>query len=197
MVSIKNPYHTLHFRRRCGIIGRVMKMDTKKEWPQRKHPRLKHYDYGSAGAYFITMCTQDRKCILSRVVGRGLAPAVTNHIEYTLWGEIAEQQLFSLKDRFPSVTVRRYVIMPNHIHVILILGNETAGASPRPTVMDVICAYKSLTAQECKKNGFVGKLFQTSFHDHVIRSRRDYEEISQYMQDNPRLWREDCFYTEA
>ena len=126
----------------------------------------------------------------------GLAPAVTNHIEYTLWGEIAEQQLFSLKDRFPSVTVRRYVIMPNHIHVILILGNETAGASPRPTVMDVICAYKSLTAQECKKNGFVGKLFQTSFHDHVIRSRRDYEEISQYMQDNPRLWREDCFYTE-
>ena len=174
-----------------------MEMDQKKEWPQRKHPRLKHYDYGSAGAYFITMCTRDRKCILSRVVGRGLAPAVTNHVKYTLWGEIAEQQLFSLKDKFPSVTVQRYVIMPNHIHVILILGNETAGASPRPTVMDVICAYKSLTARECKKNGFVGKLFQTSFHDHIVRSRRDYEEISQYIQKNPSMWRNDCFYTEA
>ena len=50
-------------------------MDKEKELPQRKHPRLVNYDYGSAGAYFITICTQNRRCVLSRIVGRGLAPA--------------------------------------------------------------------------------------------------------------------------
>ena len=50
-------------------------MDKEKELPQRKHPRLDNYDYGSAGAYFVTICTQNRRCVLSRIVGRGLAPA--------------------------------------------------------------------------------------------------------------------------
>ena len=49
-------------------------MDKEKELPQRKHPRLDNYDYGSAGAYFVTICTQNRRCVLSRIVGRGLAP---------------------------------------------------------------------------------------------------------------------------
>ena len=52
-----------------------MKMDKEKELPQRKHPRLDNYDYGYAGAYFVTICTQNRRCVLSRIVGRGLAPA--------------------------------------------------------------------------------------------------------------------------
>ena len=55
--------------------------------------------------------------------------------------------------------------MPNHIHVVLILESEAAGASPRPTITDIVCAYKSLTTRECKKNGFDGKLFQTSFYE--------------------------------
>ena len=50
-------------------------MDKEKELPQRKHPRLDNYDYSSAGAYFVTICTQNRRCVLSRIVGRGLAPA--------------------------------------------------------------------------------------------------------------------------
>jgi hypothetical protein len=59
------------------IMGRVMKMDKEKELPKRKHPRLDNYDYSSAGAYFVTICTQNRRCVLSRIVGRGLAPAET------------------------------------------------------------------------------------------------------------------------
>ena len=50
-------------------------MDKEKELPQRKHPRLDNYDYSSAGAYFVTICTQNSRCVLSRIVGRGLAPA--------------------------------------------------------------------------------------------------------------------------
>ena len=171
-------------------------MDKEKELPKRKHPRLDNYDYSSTGAYFVTICTQNRRCVLSRIVGRGLAPAKTTAIEYTSLGEIAEKQLFLLADRYPYLTIDQYVIMPNHIHAILILNGETAGASPRPTLTDIVCTYKSLTTRECKKNGFREKLFQTSFYEHIIRSREDYEEIVKYIYENPIRWCYDELYTE-
>ena len=164
--------------------------------PKRKHPRLKNYDYSSTGAYFVTICTQNERCTLSRIVGRGLAPAETIGIEYTPVGKIAEQQLLLLRDRFPFLEIDQYVIMPNHIHIIFNLTEETAGASPRPTVIDIVCAYKSLTTIECRKNGFSEKLFQASFHDHVIRDRNDYDEIAKYICENPMNWYFDEFYSE-
>ena len=129
--------------------------------------------------------------MLSRIVGRGLAPAEASGIEYTSFGKIAEQQLLSLED-----PVDQYVIMPNHIHVVLILESETAGASPRPTITDIVCTYKSLTTRECKKNGFDGKLFQTSFYEHIIRGREDYEKIVKYIYENRVRWYYDELYTE-
>ena len=197
-------------------------MDKEKELPKRKHPRLENYDYSSAGAYFVTICTQNRRCVLSRIVGRGLASAITSGIEYTLFGKIAEEQLLLLEKRYPCLTVEQYSIMPNHIHAILILANEAAGASPRPTIMDIVCAhkslttreneaagasprptimdivcaYKSLTTRECKKNGFDGKLFQTSFYEHIIRGQEDYDEIAKYIYENPMQWYCDELYAE-
>ncbi|MBQ1284628.1 MAG: hypothetical protein IIY18_06510 [Clostridia bacterium] len=197
-------------------------MDKEKELPKRKHPRLENYDYSSAGAYFVTICTQNRRCVLSRIVGREQAPAITSGIEYTLFGKIAEEQLLLLEKRYPCLTVEQYSIMPNHIHAILILANEAAGASPRPTIMDIVCAhkslktreneaagasprptimdivcaYKSLTTRECKKNGFDGKLFQTSFYEHIIRGQEDYDEIAKYIYENPMQWYCDELYAE-
>ena len=171
-------------------------MDKKNGLPIRKHPRLNHYDYSSGGAYFITICTQNRRCILSRIVGRGLAPAETNAVEHTSLGRIAEAQLLSLTDRYPHLELGRYIIMPNHIHCILILKKDAAGASPRPTVTDIVCAYKSLTARECKKIGFDGKLFQTSFYEHIIRNKEDYEETTAYILENPMQWFYDELYAE-
>ena len=81
----------------------VMKMDKEIELPKRKHPRLDHYNYSSAGAYFVTICTQNRRCVLSRIVGRGLAPAETHEIEYTAFWKIAEEQLLLLEDRYPCL----------------------------------------------------------------------------------------------
>ena len=164
------------------------------ELPKRKHPRLDNYDYSSAGAYYVTICTQNRRCVLSRVVGRGLAPAENKGIEYTLLGEIAEKQLRLLEDRYPYLAVDKYVIMPNHIHAVFVLKESAAGASPRPTLMDIVCAYKSLTARACKKAGAVENVFQTSFYEHVIRGRADYDEIIRYIAENPAKWAEDCFY---
>ena len=159
--------------------------------PQRKHPRLKEYDYSTAGAYFITICTHNRRHILSHVVGRGLAPAET---ELTALGMIAREQLAALEERFPSAEITDYVIMPNHIHLLLTL-KEAAGASPRPTVSSVIGAYKSLTARLCKQASSVEKVFQSSFHDHVIRSEEDLRTVREYIAHNPARWREDELYT--
>ena len=109
---------------------------------------------------------------------------------------IAEEQLLSLKYRYPSIAIDQYVIMPNHIHAIIILNNETAGASPRPTIMDIVCTYKSLTIKECKRNGFDGKLFQASFYDHIIREKDDYDKIVKYIYENPMRWFYDELYVE-
>ena len=160
-------------------------------FPKRKHPRLNHYDYSTTGAYFITICTQNRRCLLSRIVGRGLAPA---EIQHTAYGRIAQAQLLKLEQRYPSLKIDQYVIMPNHIHAILLL-QETAGDSQSPTIMDIVCAYKSLTTRQCKMVQPIDKLFQTSFYEHVIRGREDYDEIVEYIVNNPKQWEMDKLYS--
>lgn len=175
------------------------------ELPKRKHPRLKQYDYSANGYYFVTICCKDMKCFFGKIthiadsVGCCLAPneRVYNDTILTLspYGQIAEKQLFALEERYDFVTIDKYVIMPNHIHAILLL-EETAGASPRPTVMDIVCAYKSLTTRQCKKVQPIDKLFQTSFYEHVIRGSEDYHEIAEYIANNPKQWELDKLYSE-
>ena len=162
----------------------------KKSLPQRKHPRLGDYDYSTPGAYFITICTQGRRCILSNIVGQGLAPA---EIRYTAYGNIAQEQLRLLPERYPRLKIDQYVIMPNHIHAVLILEEAAEGGS-REKITDIICAYKSLTTRECKKAYPIDKLFQTSFYEHIIRGQADYAEISEYIANNPKQWELDELY---
>ena len=173
----------------CCIMGLVIFMES--SLPKRKHSRLEFFDYSTTGAYFITICTQNRRCVLSSIVGRGLAPA---EVQYTAYGRIAEEQLLLLEERYPSLKVDQYVIMPNHIHAILIL-NDARGVSPRPTLMDIVCTYKSLTTRKCKKACPIDKVFQTSFYDHVIRGQADYDEIAEYIASNPKQWELDRFYS--
>ena len=192
-----------------------------KTFPQRKHPRLKTYDYSSPGAYFVTICTSGKKCHFG-TVGRWLAPAEKaespqHHLPITVsltkYGEIAEEELKDISSRFHFAQVAHYVIMPNHIHIILELRQGTAEAStttmtlnvndirretsPRPTVEAIICAYKSLVAKKCKEAGYEGKLFQTSFYEHIIRNQNDYDETVKYIHENPAKWFFDELYQES
>ena len=107
-----------------------------------------------------------------------------------------EMQSILLGRNHKRYVLHAWCIMPNHIHAIMILNSKTAGASPRPTIMDIVCAYKSLTTRDCKKNGYNEKLFQTSFYEHIIRSREDYEKITKYIYENPMRWYYDELYTE-
>lgn len=157
--------------------------------PKRKSPRLESYDYSSEGAYFITICTQSKEHLLGQVVGEGLAPP---EIRLTGFGKVAQEQIHQIENRFSSVSVDKYVIMPNHTHLILRLQGKAGGASPSPTVFEVIGAYKSLTTRICKS----GSLFQRSFHDHIIRCESEYWKIWEYIDTNPAKWADDCFYSE-
>ena len=169
------------------------------ELPVRKHPRMKAYDYSEIGCYYVTICTQDKLPILSRVaVGRGLAPAdiPVAKIELTAIGKIVESQLLDLPSRFHCVGIGKYVIMPTHIHVIIIISDDAAGASPRPTLMDIIRVFKSISTRGCNQQDNVmgRKIWQTSFYDRVIRSEDAYQRIWQYIDENPARWHQDEYY---
>ena len=160
--------------------------------PKRKNNRLAEYDYSSAGAYFVTICTQDKRRILSDIaVGEGLAPPV---VRLTALGKIVDEQILAVPDRYPTIEVDKYVIMPNHVHLILSLREKAGGASPSPTVFDAVRAIKSLSTRLSRPHLGDAQLWQRSFHDHVIRGEKDYREIWRYIDENPQKWEQDELY---
>ncbi len=161
--------------------------------PKRKHIRLNNYDYSSAGAYFITICTQNRRCCLSNIVEqKNQQDRTVVRTDYTLFGRIAEEQLKNLGKRYSGLTVESYIIMPNHIHTVLLLNEGFK--DNQVSISDVICTYKSLTTREIRKYSTVNKVFQTSFYEHIIRNESDYAEIAKYISENPLRWRFDELY---
>ena len=171
----------------------MMDMGTN-ELPKRKRTRLAEYDYSTPGAYFLTICTHEKRCILSDIhVGEGLAPPA---VVLTEVGEIAQAQLLALAERFPRLRLDKYAVMPNHVHILLTLMpcDNTGGASPSPTVIDVVRAYKSITTRLARPYLSDSALWQRSFHDHVVRGEADHLEIWNYIDGNPAKWTEDCFY---
>ena len=94
------------------------------ELPKRKPMRLPDYDYSTPGAYFVTICTHDRRCILSRVTVGAIheSPAVSLHL--TEIGQIVKEFIEMLPTRYPDLAVDHYVIMPNHIHLLLRIDAE-------------------------------------------------------------------------
>ena len=119
--------------------------------PVRKPNRLTEYDYSQNGAYFVTICTQDRKPILSKIVGDGAHDVPM--VALTNIGEIVRKYIIS-SNRINGITVDKYMIMPNHIHLIVL----------------------------------VDKTDTISYYDHVIRNQQDYNEIWEYIENNPQKW---------
>ena len=161
--------------------------------PARKPIRLKNYDYSSPGAYFITICTRDKRCILSSIettsgnaVGEGLAPPAPR---LSAAGRIVEEQILSLPVRFPGLSIDSYVVMPNHIHLLLTIKYEMGGASPSPTVKtNVIDAVRALKSFSSRLSG-VGPIWQRSFYGHIIRNDDDCRQIAEYIAANPARWK--------
>ena len=178
--------------------------------PKRKPLRLPHYDYSSRGAYFVTICTQDKRPLLSTIVpdtgisadesSVGVGASTTREkgalgasfdgnvkIHLTAIGEIVERHLLS-SEKIPGVRIDKYVIMPDHVHVIVFLdpdqykrGSLGEEASPANRMLPhVISSFKRFCGKE------IGEpLFQRGYMERVIRDREDYEAHANYIQKNP------------
>ena len=152
--------------------------------------------YDLFGAYFLTICTKQKKCLLSEIVGDGALdvpqPTLTNI------GKILEKHLLSANE-MKRVTVDHYVIMPNHLHVIVLVSEteENEGGTsraPSPT-NEIVPRFVSVLKRLCNKE--IGEnIFQRSYHDHIIRDRRDYEEHVKYIGENPMRWRFDELFVQ-
>ena len=155
------------------------------ELPKRKSTRLKEYDYSSPGAYFITICTHNKQHLLSDIVGEGLCALPKNIL--TPIGKEIEKSIHYINNTCIGVAIDKYVIMPNHIHLIIILSDS--GGHGNPPLQNIIGQLKSYTT-----NKFGTTLWQRSFHDHIIRNEKDYQKIWEYIDTNAVKWESDCFY---
>ena len=103
-------------------------------------------------------------------------------------GEIVKEQILELENRYGNVEIKSYVIMPDHIHILIYLRIDEGAASGSPTLSTVVRAFKSITSRKCKTLFGTDKMFQRSYADHIIRNRKDYEKHLKYIHENPIRW---------
>lgn len=163
--------------------------------------RLPEYDYSQEGAYFITICTQDRKCILGDIID--------GQMKLNKWGRVVEQSWHDLVDHYTGIELDTYVIMPNHIHgVIVITGDVNIktdvgdGFKPSPTgrmvvkshgLAEIVRAFKTFSARKInqERNAKGQKVWQRNYFEHVIRNKNSLNKIREYIYNNPRYWQTD------
>ncbi len=189
------------------------------ELPRRKDNRLKRFDYSSNMAYFITICCRDRKSLLSKIVGGDACDAP--RVVLSRYGRIVSRFMRQMDQQYDNIFIDHSVIMPNHIHLILIVSSVdpseydnnirvgyfgTSQASS-PTNPD---ARKELSASVHRQHGIVPKfvsllkryinreighnIWQRGYYDHIIRNEDDYRNTWLYISNNPAHWAEDQYF---
>jgi putative transposase len=158
---------------------------------KRKRNRLKEYDYSNAGYYFVTICVNDRKNYFGKIDN---SKCVLN-----IYGKIVKQILEKIPVKYPYVELDYYVIMPNHIHIILIIDpSENVSVvtsrdlspvgSPKPKIKslsEIISAFKTMSSKEIHLIGLKEFKWQRSFYDRIIRNERELYQIRKYIEQNP------------
>ena len=166
----------------------------------RRSIRLQGYDYAQVGAYFVTICTYQKECVFGQVVGGEMRVNGGGEIVLSAWN--------SLPDRFPSIVLDSFIIMPNHVHGIVMLGaindvgagqalpEKRGAASSAPTMNkittfgDAVRAFKSISAIQVSR--LLGRkglpLWQRNYYEHIIRNEQSLDSIRQYIVNNPLRW---------
>ena len=161
------------------------------ELPKRKQNRLEAFDYSGPNAYFITVCTQGRKKIFWTDVGAIIDRP--ENVPLTELGRIAERCILNIPQHYPMISVDRYVIMPNHIHLLLQIHTDADGRSLiAPTMSTVVRHMKGAASRQIGQS-----VWQKGFYDHVVRGERDYGEIWNYIEGNPGKWAEDELFADG
>ena len=155
------------------------------QFPNRKPNRLSDYDYSRNGAYFITICTKDSKCILSHIVEDTSVGATIGRpqVKPTEIGNIVIARIEAIQTIYYVVKVDKYIIMPNHVHLIIMIDIEYGRPMVAPTVSRIVNQFKGAVTKTAKQ-----PVWQKGFHDHVIRNEEDYLTRWQYIDENPKKW---------
>ncbi len=147
----------------------------------RKENRLKDFDYSSCGTYYITVCTKEKKNLFGSIVG---APIGRPSCELSDYGNIVDEAINNIENKYAVTRVDKYIIMPDHIHLLLtILPNESGRPMGAPTIPNIINQLKGYVS---KKVGF--SVWQKLYYDHIIRDQKDYETKWKYIENNPIVW---------
>ncbi len=152
---------------------------------RRKPNRIPEFDYSQNLAYFITICTAEKRCIFGSVIDSGSGVPV---IQLSEAGKIAEQSVRLIPVHYPAVHLENHVVMPNHLHLLFRLDNRE-GQKP-VSVSTVIQQFKGFVTKQ------IGKpIWQKLYYDHVIRDAEDFTVKWRYIENNPFRWLEDKYYT--
>ena len=173
-----------------------MSENNKADFPERKPTRLKGFDYNKVGAYFITICSENRRQIFSDIVVGGDVLDAPYNVELLPYGIVAEKYINQLNEFYDDISIESYVIMPNHIHIMLVVFDDGSSGTSTPTrqhsrLSQFVSTLKRFCNKEYGKN-----IWQRHFNDHIIRNREDYEEHLKYICENPMRWYYDELYTE-
>ena len=156
-------------------------------YPQRRSLRLQGYDYRQAGAYFFTVCTDGRACLFGRVEDGVMNLSAAGRMLHDVWD--------GLPERLQQLERDAFVVMPNHVHGIVLLQPEGPGSKQ---LGDVLRVFKSLTSHEYSlgvgQRGWpqhAGRLWQRNYYEHVVRSESELEGVRTYIVFNAAQWRDD------
>ncbi|SKB14936.1 conserved hypothetical protein [Planktothrix sp. PCC 11201] len=159
----------------------------------RQSIRLRGYDYSQAGAYFLTTCAQDRKCVFGTIENGVMIANEFGDIVYEYWQKIPEH--------FPNIEIDLAVVMPNHFHGILVIGDRyfdnddsrDGGKTPplrKPILGQIVGYFKYQTTKSINKirNQMGVKIWQRNYYDHIIRTEESLENLREYILHNPLRW---------
>ena len=160
----------------------------------RRSIRLREYDYGQAGAYFVTVCTQDRECLFGEVVDGGMVLNAPGKVVAAVWLRSAVIR--------GEIELDVFVVMPNHLHGIVVIRDVGAhGRAPVPTALrrsprslgSFIAGFKSAATKRINEiRGTSGTpVWQRNYYEHVIRDEDDLARVRRYIAENPLRWSED------
>lgn len=147
----------------------------------RKNIRLKRYDYSQVGYYFITICTKNRECILSKIKecrGEHFSSVLTYE------GKIVNKHINEIGKKYFNIVIDEYIVMPNHIHIILIIKSKNSN--------NISIIIQQLKGAITKELGY--SIWQKLFYEHIIRKEKEYLTIKEYIKNNPENWKKDKYY---
>lgn len=167
--------------------------------PQRKNLRCEFHDY-SGGSYFVTICTRDKEQYFGKIletVGTH-GSCVRNEMILSPIGKYCCHQLENLSQHYPYAKIPLFVVMPNHIHAIVVVNNDERTHEPcvptiRTALSVIVGGFKRAVTLYARRNN-IDFGWQSRYHDHIIRGIRDGNKIADYIENNVARWHTDCFH---